>query len=76
MKPIAEIMEMCPEDSGKMGVFQTLANTMLEAKLGVSDNKDQERVGAPHGEKIDPAQSQSHGHRAGVRRDSAAESAV
>lgn len=76
MKAIAEIMEMCPEDSSKTGVFQTLANTMLEAKLGISsDGKDKETSGAPFPSKTDPAKSQEHGHRAGVRRSSAKEEA-
>ena len=75
-----EIMEYCPQDSSMTGVFQSLAVKWLEIKAGPADGEggaatggDTERVGAPFPSKTDPAASQDHGHRAGVRRDSAAE---
>ena len=79
-RPLMEIMEYCPQDSSMTGVFQSLAVKWLEIKAGPADGEggaatggDTERVGAPFPSKTDPAASQDHGHRAGVRRDSAAE---
>jgi hypothetical protein len=82
-KPMMEIMEACPEDPSKAGVFQALAITMLEDKLGINDQPEGEggpsgsgdggktaTPGAPFPSKKDPAKSQAHGHRAGVRRSS------
>ena len=73
LKPLAEIMELAPEDSTKASAFQTIAVKMLEAKLGLNDKTDPANPGAPMVQKIDPAESQGHGHLAGVRRNSRAE---
>jgi hypothetical protein len=83
-KPLMEVMSLCPEDPAKSGVFQTLATKWLEMQAGAEgdggeggegSDKDTKKVGAPFPSKTDPAESQSHGHRSGVRRDSAAEAA-
>jgi hypothetical protein len=82
MKEIAEIMELCPEDPNKASVFQTVAVTLLKAKLGLDKGGDDTANGELGNEsapgqrmtsKKDPAQSQAHGHRAGVRRNSPSE---
>lgn len=70
LKPLAEIMEMAPEDAVKAGTFQTVAVKMLEAQLGTGDGKDPANPGAPMQTKKDPAEAQGHGHLAGVRRNS------
>lgn len=80
LKQLAEIMEGCPEDPAKSGVYQTVAVTMLQAQLGVGG----EEGGSGGGSKVatpgprmlpkkDPATSAAHGHASGVRRDSKAE---
>jgi hypothetical protein len=81
-KPLMEIMALCPEDSSKQGSFQTLAVKWLEMRYGEKKengeggmDRDTERVGAPFPSKTDPAKSEEHGHRSGVRRNSAAETA-
>ncbi len=82
MKEMAEIMTMCPEDPNKASVFQTLAVTLLKAKLGMGGGGDDTANGEMANEsspgqrmtsKKDPARAQAHGHRAGVRRNSASE---
>lgn len=75
MKDLAEIMGLCPEDPSKAGVFQTVAVAMLQAKLGVADGKSPATPGARMTSQKDPAESQAHGHAAGIKRDSAAEEA-
>lgn len=72
-----ELMECCPEDPAKMGVFQTLAAEILKDELGLNEPEMQgagglptKTPGAPFPSKKDPAASQAHGHRAGVRRPS------
>lgn len=76
LKPLAEIMEGCPEDPNKSGVFQTVAVTMLQAMLGVGGEGDKTaKPGARMTAKKDPAESQGHGHLSGVRRDSKSEAA-
>lgn len=75
-KPMAEIMEMCPEDPGKAGVFQTLAVKMLEINAGAASGGSggsQATPGARMTAQNDPAESQGHGHLGGVRRNSRAE---
>ena len=82
-RPLMEVMSLCPEDPAKAGVFQTLATKWLELQAGGEESegaveggpgaKDTNKVGAPFPSKADPAQSLSHGHRAGVRRDGAKE---
>jgi hypothetical protein len=81
-KTLMELMELCPEDPAKAGVYQTLATKQLElmhaAETGGTEGgsaKDTDKVGAPFPSKTDPAESQAHGHRSGVRRDSASEAA-
>jgi hypothetical protein len=70
-RPLAEIMEFCPEDPAKGGVFQSLASEWLKIKMGVADSKDGEIQGAPFPSKKDPAKAeQQHGHVSGVRRNS------
>jgi hypothetical protein len=68
LKPLAEIMDLAPMDPALGGIFQTVATQMLEAQLGVGDNKDQKKVGAPFPSLQDPAITESHGYHAGVRR--------
>lgn len=79
IEPVLEIMQYCPEDSSKTAVFQALALVALEKKLGVGDEGEGGEAnatpGAPYPSKVDPAQSQAHGHRAGVRRSGKAERA-
>ena len=76
MKPLMEIMEACPEDPSKAGVFQSVAAAFVEKMLGLdSGGEAKAKPGATMTSKKDPAESQSHGHLAGVRRDSAAEAA-
>jgi hypothetical protein len=84
LKPILDIMQYCPEDPAKTGVFQTVATKWLEMQQAEKDaeeggpaasGKDTERVGAPFPSKTDPAESQAHGHRSGVRRSSREEEA-
>jgi len=73
-KKLMKLMELCPEDPSKQGVFQSLAAIVLETELGVNDEKnDTELPGARMTSKKDPAQSQGHGHLSGVRRDSKTE---
>ena len=75
-KPFLEIMEMCPEDPAKAGVFQSLASQWLDIRHGVEPAGEKPKVGAPFPGKKDPAKSeQQHGHASGVRRDSAKERA-
>lgn len=76
LKPLAEIMEGCPEDPAKSGVFQTVAVTMLQAMLGLGGEGDGKTAtpGARMQGQKDPAQSLAHGHPSGIRRDSKAES--
>lgn len=79
MKVIGDIMDYCPEDPSKAGVYQTLATKWLELEMGGGEEgeggEDAEKQGAPFPSKRDPAKSESHGHRSGVRRDSAREAA-
>jgi len=85
-KPMMELMEMCPDDPAKAGVFQSLAVTMLEDKLGINDQPEGEgggaiggngsktaKPGAPFAPAKDPAKLGNKGHRSGVRRNSAKE---
>ena len=62
------------------GVFQAVAVKYLELTMGGGEGgeggegaRDTERVGAPFPSKTDPGKALEHGHRGGVRRDSAAE---
>jgi hypothetical protein len=79
IEPVVEIMQYCPEDPAKTAVFQTLAMVALEEKLGLNDKETASggnanaTPGAPFPSKIDPARSQAHGHRSGVRRNAAGE---
>jgi hypothetical protein len=70
LKPLAEIMELAPEDAVKAGIFQTVAVKMLEAQLGLDGGGDPDKAGPPMQIKKDPAEAQGHGHLAGVRRNS------
>lgn len=77
---IMELMSLCPQDPSMASVFQTLATKQLEIEAaketgGKTSERDTKKVGAPFESKKDPAESQAHGHRAGVRRSSAAEAA-
>jgi hypothetical protein len=78
----AELLSMTPSDPAMSGVFQSLAAVLVKQKVmelsggnaaGV-DNRDEEKTGNLIDSKKDPAASLAHGHMAGVRRDSAAES--
>ena len=86
LKPLLEVMELCPEDSSKIAAFQTVAVKYLELLMAPEGGgeggegedgpgRETERTGAPFASKQDPAESLAHGHRAGVRRDGAAEEA-
>ncbi len=76
LKPMAEILELCPEDPSKVSAFQTMAVKMLESKVGeLGASPDEASPGAPFPSLKDPAKTQEHGHRVGVRRNSAAEEA-
>ena len=75
LKPMAEILELCPEDPSKVSAFQTMAVKMLESKVGELGSPDEASPGAPFPSLKDPAKTQEHGHRVGVRRNSAAEEA-
>jgi hypothetical protein len=76
IEPMLEIMQYCPENSAMTGVFQTLAVEILKDKLGINDEPNQQSTpGAPFPEKKDPAVSQAHGHRSGVRRSGTRERA-
>jgi len=76
LKPVMEAMELAPEDPAKLGAYTSLAIEALKEKLGVNDKPEgagaggstAKPAGAPFPSKKDPAQSQAHGHRAGVRR--------
>lgn len=57
------MMGSCPIDPGLAGVYQMLVAQNVEDATG----------GARFGAKIDPAESEKHGHMSGVRRDSAKE---
>lgn len=72
-KPLAEIMDLAPTDPNLAGIFQTVAVKMLEAKLGGGSDGSTSSPGNNMTSKKDPAESQGHGHLAGVRRDSRAE---
>ena len=74
LKPLARIMSLVPEDPALVGAFQSLAPTMLEKMLGLSESAvDADQPGAPNPGLKDPAQSQAHGHRVGVPRSAAKE---
>ena len=72
--PLAEI-------EAKLGAFATIAVKYLELKMGgggeggAGGGKDAQEQGAPFPSKTDPGEALSHGHRSGVRRNSAAEAA-
>lgn len=71
IKKIAEIMAMCPLDPNKAGVFQTVVGAFFKAQQ--EDQRDADTPGSRTTSKKDPAKSEQHGHTAGVRRDSRAE---
>ena len=72
----AELMSLAPVDPSLAGVFQSLAAVLVKAKVGDGgDGSDDKKVEATMPSKKDPAVSLRHGHAAGVRRDSAQESA-
>jgi hypothetical protein len=89
LKPLMQVMSMCPEDPAKMSIFGSLAQQILADKIlreqiedgaqadptivpettGSSGGKTSAKTpGAAFPSKKDPAASQAHGHRAGVRR--------
>lgn len=70
LKELAEIMEMCPVDPNKSGVFQTLVSTFMSAQ---AETEQAKQPGNTMQSKKDPAASEKHGHLSGVRRDSARE---
>lgn len=71
LKELAKLMEMCPVDPNKAGVFQTLVGAFFKAKQ--DDQGDPDTPGGRMRSKKDPAASEAHGHTSGVRRDSRAE---
>lgn len=79
LKLIAKLMALSPSDPNLSSVFQTIASTFLKAELGEGDDSaggnggDEESPGHRMTSSKDPAKKESHGHLAGVRRDSAAE---
>lgn len=70
---IARVMELCPIDPNMSGVFQSLVATFAKGIFEVP--KDPMQPGNRMTSSKDPARSEAHGATAGVRRDSAAESA-
>ncbi len=77
LKLLAKVMGMAPSDPNLAGIYQNLAAAFLEPE-GEGENGNgggnKENHGNRMTSKIDPARSMSHGHAAGTRRDSAAES--
>lgn len=81
LKPLAEIMDLMPEDPAKISAFQVLATKYLELMMGGGEENEADggkdsqpdNKGAPFPSKIDPAESEKHGHTSGVRRNSRAE---
>ncbi|MDA8252885.1 MAG: hypothetical protein M0Z28_27470 [Rhodospirillales bacterium] len=77
LKPLMEVMSLCPEDPNKGAAFATLAAIVLNSIYGESDTAGDGQDEAPPGNrmtsKIDPARSIGHGHTSGVRRNSRAE---
>ena len=72
LKPLAEILELAPEDPNKASAFQTIAVKMLEAQLGEigGEGGDSPNPGNPTISQKDPAASQGHGTLGGIRRNS------
>lgn len=70
---LAQMMAGAPIDANLSGLYQTIAASYIQSKLGMS-GKNEATPGGKMQEKVDPARSAAHGHTAGVRRDSAAES--
>lgn len=71
-KLLAEIMDGAPIDANLSGLYQTIAASYIQSKLGLNTGS----AATPGGkmtEKKDPARSEKHGHPSGVRRDSASE---
>lgn len=73
-KLMAMIMDMCPVDPSFAGVYQNIASAFIKAKMGDLISDEQASPEATFPSKRDPAISAQHGHVAGIRRDSAAES--
>ncbi len=74
-KELMSLMDRCPGDPALAGVYQSMVSAFLTAKAGGGGEGDRpEQPGARMQPKKDPAKSEEHGHAAGVRRDSAAES--
>ena len=67
-KKLAKVMDLAPIDSNLSGVYQTVAGQSIAA-----DEKNVDTPGGEMREKKDPAASETHGHAAGVRRDSSSE---
>ncbi len=72
IKKFLEVMQLCPLDPNLSGSFQSLASVVLNAMFGTEGGGEGE-PGNRMQSKKDPAASEDHGHRAGVRRNSAAE---
>lgn len=68
LKPLAQIMSLAPSDPNYSGIFQTVAAEHVNP-----EGKDKDAPGARMESSADPAKKEAHGHRSGVRRDSAAE---
>lgn len=68
-KQILKLMGMAPVDPNLAGVFQSL----VQVVIGGAQESEAEAGESRMTSKIDPAQSAKHGHAAGVRRDSKAE---
>lgn len=71
-KKLLRIMGSAPVDPAMAGVYQSAITVVMGPK---KEEGGEGQPGARMTSKKDPARSQDHGHTAGVRRDSAAESA-
>lgn len=73
-KKLLTLMQHCPGDPNKSGVFQTAIAAMLKSEQDAA-SEDEGTPGARTQSKKDPAKSEAHGHTSGVTRDSAGERA-
>jgi hypothetical protein len=69
---LGQIMGAAPIDANLSGIYQTIAASYLKIAAGVPDQQEA-TPGSTMSEKKDPARSELHGHVAGIRRNSAAE---
>jgi hypothetical protein len=73
LKEMARIISLAPIDPNLAGVYQAIMAAFVKGE-GAAEGEATPQAGNRMTSKKDPAQSQGHGHAAGVRRDSRAES--